>query len=1689
MFTQTGIYTFCTWAVDTAGQESGKKCIDVHVVSKQSCEFIGLDDTEKVNALALRITSKRLHMDTDGLVGYPVQCCKEYGFCEDLKIDSITCEKIAGDLPDDGYAVVQWDPNSGPIGDALAGYKYPQILCIAVSGGLSYVGVIDNNKYRAVGNVENPEENMLTYWLMGESEKETQGQYAELGESGSDRYFFAEQLQQEENETKVSVIVDSVKYSDTVNKLMEQECMEKDLESEECQFDCNPPEYIKCNPTAPCGSGNCLGCPKKPPCECCPECHKLMSYEECTYRKYEQMYGRPQVDYMFCWKIDGLKDTPWCYQKSDQPTSTVNFPWYGFTRKDDGYYRSLSSIGAEYVDEIHEWNANVEVREKPAAGTISQKEWVPEVYCHHNFDPKLFRNIWAKIFTATPFLNDLRNNLTWTRTGPGKLYAGGGFRREPACWWQCCAKCAPFCDCACVTGCGGQLCCLMPRFNPPSVTNVIKVELPFTKVSESSIDITYNDDKTIATVDNGAFNIISTGNMPFEVSASFSKDESAGEYTMVLVYNPIGGFSGNKNHRADYDQFVIAQDIIFSYDLNEDAEYFLPAINESFATRLVDQKCKCTPKLPSGICPDPSCGEGPDCCCCPCCAETITTAESVKDQQGTEMVLDTIKIEALRTAAYGFVDTAIARGINVGLVAFSQNVMWESPSCPGGICSSHPLTTDAASLRDQIRLYSPLYGTCIACGIDKGIELLSGASGEKHMIVMSDGVPQCCLTQGGDSCPGRSQEIGKSESLAQATRAKGAGITVHTVALGTSGDLDLDFMENLAKEGGGKYYHVTCECGLECIYRELSQIVNGNAILVSDTTGSMREPHSLNCPPEGTPVIHKFGAINISITGNIDNYMDKDITTGVRSKGNIKVDVNPDIVNRFVFNLGESSIDYYSLFYPVKHEASRKEFSYGKWLPGYPYAIGEPYLYEPSEAKRSYTFDDSYGYESAKFDYPEQCRNICPADCTCPAEDITDVTCTDKEGNSYKRKDCVCLPAKGHSYETPCTSTRTFHEEEGYYFDFVDLETKEVASDINLMGQTGTNPQFTGSLRGDVSHTLKEKGEETQYQCQESAPEDWSLTENTILLPTDPQDAGAGDSQREPLAVHGLAWRLADCASQPGLYGFSDADNIKIGRAMGPLDISGIKYNAGPYILTASTDPKKVVEKVVAKYPEFKNVDYNALGAKAVSLKVNPIMPAKVCIMDGAFDQPTQLFNEMHVPYIPWSKDCLKNADVLVFGCPSGPLGEATVDEVRSFVSNCGTYVATDQAYGALDQIFPGYVKGDPEGSGSATLWEGTAKGSYDLPDDLRRFFQTPYETLSGWTLMGGTVVISGVNSDTKVLAKGDYSSGQTDKPMAVTFNYGQRGRVFYYPVHLEGAAQVNQKAFMSSFYASAGSTSRNPAGTDKTSAYELTFEAMNFPYSLIKYESEGWDAAVRGDDCSQFCGRGGMYAAPVCLSPVDASTKGCVYCKKATADADVYAGCAAKCGPEYTEQRCCCAIPSFTTKDAKMTLYIHFRDNAADQTFNLFPARQENKPYAIVNIDVAVRDPSRLTCEAKPASTGPRQEVTVDVSLTDPLTGGPISSEEVTINVEAYGVSQKVVTDANGEAQYKFGIGEQSTKISCAYGSDKTSHTESYASAYVNVSSIDRFWWFLSPEVLLLLIVLILLAYSYRWFRVSGKK
>jgi len=51
----------------------------------------------------------------------------------------------------------------------------------------------------------------------------------------------------------------------------------------------------------------------------------------------------------------------------------------------------------------------------------------------------MIKNVMSQVFMTSPFLEDIRNSLTWTETGNGTFYGGGGFDRYDRCALSCSA--------------------------------------------------------------------------------------------------------------------------------------------------------------------------------------------------------------------------------------------------------------------------------------------------------------------------------------------------------------------------------------------------------------------------------------------------------------------------------------------------------------------------------------------------------------------------------------------------------------------------------------------------------------------------------------------------------------------------------------------------------------------------------------------------------------------------------------------------------------------------------------------------------------------------------------------------------------------------------------------------------------------------------------------------------------------------------------------------------------------------------------------------------------------------------------------------------------------------------------------------------------------------------------------------
>jgi hypothetical protein len=199
----------------------------------------------------------------------------------------------------------------------------------------------------------------------------------------------------------------------------------------------------------------------------------------------------------------------------------------------------------------------------------------------------------------------------------------------------------------------------------------------------------------------------------------------------------------------------------------------------------------------------------------------------------------------------------------------------------------------------------------------------------------------------------------------------------------------------------------------------------------------------------------------LKIEGTIDEYYDPqgNLVMQTSSEDPIKISITPDILSGFSFVVNDSAIVYSALYYPVRHQLTRKESA--------PYSDWE--WRSPA---------DKYGFQDERFGFPEQCKKTCPAlKCTCPVNDPLNAKCTDFDTfELVQRTDCACTPRD--CFPNPCVSNRTYHEEEGSVVANGDFETGNLSlwkksdggniAEVVLSGHSG----YMLRLQGGVEQIL-----------------------------------------------------------------------------------------------------------------------------------------------------------------------------------------------------------------------------------------------------------------------------------------------------------------------------------------------------------------------------------------------------------------------------------------------------------------------------------------------------------------------------------------------------------------------------------------------------------------------------------------
>ncbi|ODS42366.1 MAG: hypothetical protein MSIBF_03315 [Candidatus Altiarchaeales archaeon IMC4] len=160
-----------------------------------------------------------------------------------------------------------------------------------------------------------------------------------------------------------------------------------------------------------------------------------------SYDKYKRMYGETTAAFIFCNRVKYLAPTKRCqdslaYWYMNLNTTPLEVLMDTSDPPDVIEALRLQNPNVEWLQEpmypgstdesnIKRWNALVDVNEMPANDAVGHDS------------SRMFKVVWNKIFMVSPSLDDISNNILWTKNGQGSLYAGGGFERKNTCPMEC----------------------------------------------------------------------------------------------------------------------------------------------------------------------------------------------------------------------------------------------------------------------------------------------------------------------------------------------------------------------------------------------------------------------------------------------------------------------------------------------------------------------------------------------------------------------------------------------------------------------------------------------------------------------------------------------------------------------------------------------------------------------------------------------------------------------------------------------------------------------------------------------------------------------------------------------------------------------------------------------------------------------------------------------------------------------------------------------------------------------------------------------------------------------------------------------------------------------------------------------------------------------------------------------------
>lgn len=217
--------------------------------------------------------------------------------------------------------------------------------------------------------------------------------------------------------------------------------------------------------------------------------------------------------------------------------------------------------------------------------------------------------------------------------------------------------------------------------------------------------------------------------------------------------------------------------------------------------------------------------------------QTSQTASSQSDTSATVLVMDTsgsmddavssgssrTKMDMAKEASTALVNqlsgmNALADGAYtyaVGIVTFDSTadiVFYPSASNTSGELSA-------------ISSISASGGTEILEGLQEGIDSLASSTGEKTMILLSDG----------------KDSTSDETILAKAREAAGEGIRIFTVGFGRQGDLDEDLLRSIASVGGGTYQYADPTSSMSLIGSFLGDQARSTGEVLSEDEGTLNQ--------------------------------------------------------------------------------------------------------------------------------------------------------------------------------------------------------------------------------------------------------------------------------------------------------------------------------------------------------------------------------------------------------------------------------------------------------------------------------------------------------------------------------------------------------------------------------------------------------------------------------------------------------------------------------------------------------------------------------------------------------------------------------------------------------------------------------------------------------------------------------